>query len=244
MFSIDSRGMAFIRSFSDAKAYFERMEKPTRSGWQENERPLQHVRKHHIRLRKIDDDTYTCTLYSTDMVTYQRRGSITIHLHDSVSSRKFLDHTLPPGVMCGSHCGDTILHVPTSDECLFLTGNKIVLQKEEGKYGYRLISGAHERVREQLDKDMAKELRAKFKPFLTWWKAANNVVPFGHVKYRPNFENLITQANDRDTWGMLAQCVGTPANFMAYVYDSAGARKLLPIPNTLPFKRGRLSQSS
>lgn len=250
MFSIDTRGMACVHSFSEAKQFFESLVQPTRGDWKENERPLQNVRKHHMRLRKINDDTYACTLHSTDMVVYRRRGPITVCLHDSISSRKFLDRTLPLGVLCDSHRGNTVLRVPTVDDTLYLTGNRVVIEKEEGKYNgnnsvaYRLVSGADQRVRERLNKDLAKELRAKFKPFLTWWKAANNVVPFPLTYNKYDFEHCLPRVIDRDTWGVLAQHVGTPTDFMARVYDLMGARELHPIPNTEPFKVGRHWKSS
>lgn len=86
-----------ISNFAQAEETYKEV-KPIR-GKDGDIRPLGDRRKQHYRIVKIDDDTYACRLYNTDVATYYRDGKVKIDLGgwDTPTTRGFLQRVLPFG---------------------------------------------------------------------------------------------------------------------------------------------------
>ena len=68
-FGISTNALSRIYNFEDAEYTYNTI-KPVR-GNSKDIRPLGIRRAQHMRIRKIDDNTYAATLYRTDCVTYR-----------------------------------------------------------------------------------------------------------------------------------------------------------------------------
>lgn len=67
---VNMTNMVQLNSWAAANKHFSMTSKPRSKKWTEDERPLDCVRKHHLRLVRRDDASYDLVLYSTTMIRY------------------------------------------------------------------------------------------------------------------------------------------------------------------------------
>ena len=92
------RNFAVIRTFADCEGHYTNT--TTIRGYDKEEHgvPLRRDRVNHsyMRLMKLNDDTYACRLFQTNVVTFKRDGTIVVDLtYGSVSTREFAGRFLP-----------------------------------------------------------------------------------------------------------------------------------------------------
>jgi hypothetical protein len=129
-FHIDSFDLPPLRSYSDALNYWTRI-KPWRGHSPTDARPLANRGKHHMTIRKLNDNSIAMTLHSTDVVTYHPDGDVSLQAYGSVSTDAFARALTPDGV--GTHFNNGIGYV-------------IALIRDE-QQEMRLLRGKHVRLR-------------------------------------------------------------------------------------------------
>lgn len=247
MFSISTSGMRRLGSYNDCDTFFRNTDKPKRSArhpWEDNERPLDSPRMHHKRLITHNSGhSYSCVLYDTLMVEYFRNGEVTVTLHDSRSSRKFLDCVLPTGMSTVAFRGDTMLRVETNAEPLYLKGHTLILAPT-GPGQWKVISGAHPRVREFVDRRKINRVLKELKPFENYYRAAERLAPMDkpRASHFPNYTQAMLMSPD--SWPELAGNISGLESLRRHLYGVHDAWRIENIPNTLPPKRGSLSSYS
>jgi hypothetical protein len=245
MYSINTSGMKSARSFFECAMLYHDTDKPRGALWQDNERPLDGSRKHHMRLVKHSDSRYACTLYDTELVTYHKDGMVVVRTDDSVSSRKFMWNVLPKGIQAWSFRRRTMisLHNKSADPH-WLLGKHLVF-KQNGVGDWALLNQPEQRVREYLNKDKALAIKRQIRPFMKWHGAASKVAQFYlRANHHLTADDYTSMLDDRDQWGVLAQYMHSPKTFREKLYNLYGARELRDIPNTVRPKFGKLPQSS
>jgi hypothetical protein len=147
--------------------------KPIRGKEADDIRPLERRTKQHIRVVKIDDDTYACRLYHTDVATYHRDGRVVMTLGgwNTMSTREFFGHCLPYNFIFvyskqtisvtnwEAHCKDKPSHWHKLVDTITL--NTVT----------REITGGGQPTKQVVNRAKSKEARAKYKPFLDWAKS-------------------------------------------------------------------------
>jgi hypothetical protein len=136
-------------------------------------RPLERRSKQHLRVVKIDDDTYACRMYDTDVATYHRDGRVVMTLGgwNTMSTREFFGHCLPYNFIFvyskqtisvtnwEAHCKDKPSHWHKLVDTITL--NTVT----------REITGGGQPTKQVVNREKSKEARAKYKPFLDWAKS-------------------------------------------------------------------------
>lgn len=154
----------YITSFKEAETKYNET-KPIRGKEHMDIRPIGDRRAQHMRILKIDNDTYACRLYNTDVVTYKRDGTVELYTNgwDTQSTRKFMNACLPYGY--GVFKYKNRLHVSV-DGVPYIIGNTtmtINLATREVK-GYMIPT------KQLVDRRSSKEQRAPFQPFVEFMK--------------------------------------------------------------------------
>lgn len=243
MFSISTKDLPDIYSHESAARYFAAHTKPKRSEWLENERPLSGPRMHHKRLVKNNDGSYSCVLYHTPLITYSPNGDIVVRMHDSVSSRKFIDALTPHGMYAWSCSGTTglMVHTDTGRQWLLAERDTITLRRSTA-HTWEVLRGAAVRRREFVDRQKSKEIRAELKPFEDWYRAADNVIPFVRRSYmHAHILKSLDELKNKDCWPQLATNIPSIQALREHAYDEFGAREVRVIPNWTTPKKGRRS---
>jgi hypothetical protein len=137
-------------------------------------RPLESRSKQHLRVVKIDDDTYACRLYQTDVATYHRDGRVVMSLggYNTMSTRAFFAHTIPHGYYFMYH-KQTISIAKMPDHYIdkhtyhmLDTGGSITINTVTEE-----ITGGLQPTKQVVNRKKSKEARAQYKPFLDWAKS-------------------------------------------------------------------------
>jgi hypothetical protein len=121
-----------------------------------------------LRVVKIDNDTYACRLYYTDVAVYHRNGLVKITQGgwNTMSTREFLYKSLPYGFRINYH--NQRIHVTNSSavEGWHVMGESLTLNTHTGE-----ILGGIQPTKQVVNRAESKANRAKFKPFLAWAKS-------------------------------------------------------------------------
>jgi hypothetical protein len=156
-----------IGTFYDLEAKYLTT-KPIKGKVADDIRPLEKRSKQHMRVVKIDDDTYACRLYYTDVAVYHRNGLVKITLNgwNTMSTRNFLYHVLPYGFRINYH--NQRVHVANSSavEGWHGMGEALTLNSHTGE-----ILGGIQPTKQAVNREESKAKRAKYKPFLAWAKS-------------------------------------------------------------------------
>lgn len=142
--------------------------KPIKGKKADDIRPLEKRSKQHLRVVKIDDDTYACRLYYTDVAVYHRNGLVDIKLGgwNTMSTRNFLYHVLPYGFNCNYYNQRMHITDTNATEGWHLLGESLTLNTHTGE-----IFGGVQPTKQVVNREKSKAQRAKYKPFLAWAKS-------------------------------------------------------------------------
>jgi hypothetical protein len=169
-FSVDTRNIPWIANFKAAQTYFEARALPASKLWQEHEnaRPLDGNRQPHKRIVKINNvlhgEGYAMMLYSTPLITYYQDGTITVRLHDSVSSSAFFYRLSPDRISYFSARGRLYLRVQTGEIVRYVQGSGPITISPAGE-----ITGTEPRKKRVLDKKAARQAAECLKPLFQWY---------------------------------------------------------------------------
>lgn len=165
MFSISTAGLPPLRSYSDAKNYFNNTPRPRSDKWGDNERPLDGNRAFHKALVKVDDE-YHCKLHSTHVVQFKDPDTIVYRPWNSRSTRDFAEHFLWPVGRCLIYNTQNTF---VNNDIYYAANDDIVIRKANNKW---LVDPATPKCwRKVRDPDQLHELRTLSKPFMEWVNA-------------------------------------------------------------------------
>lgn len=163
MYSIDTRQLPRISSFDEAKARWEAVT-PIRGS---TLRPIGDRRKKHMQIVKYDEDTYSCRLYQTDLVTYKSNGDVIINFGgwNTLSSRKFVERVIPWRYSIRTN--KSRLHIVDHQnyKAYYIPDNSPVTIRADGH-----VVGALQPIKCVVDREATAEVRRVYKPFLAWAK--------------------------------------------------------------------------
>lgn len=163
MYSINAKQIPRISSFTEAKARWESVT-PIRGT---SLRPLGDRRKQHMQIVKHDEDTYSCRLYYTDLVTYKSNGDVIVNFGgwNTISSRKFIERILSHRYLIDNY--KTKLHIRDiqNSKVYYIPNNSPVTIRENGH-----IIGALQPIKQVVDREATAAIRRVYKPFLAWAK--------------------------------------------------------------------------
>lgn len=181
MFSIKSRKLPYARSYAQAEELFDRMlrrltarQKASSAPWSDRCVPLKNARSRHFKLeRRMDGDVvcYDFIYHRTTVVSHRSDGSIDMDVtYDSVSTRAFFDCFCPESVVVQSKRGYKWLVHHKNPGQLFYSTSKPLRFTAGGD-----IEGAEpvELTKRLVDRDKAKLLRVKLKPYVKWLTAVS-----------------------------------------------------------------------
>lgn len=252
-FTINTRRLPYLQNYQQCKDWFDKTQ-PGRSGygWMDYERPLDTQRMHHKRLvHNKTEDSYSCVLYETELVTYACDGWVQVRLHDSMSSSMFLHHMLPPGIRTfrprnrGTYKGSLMLEVDTPErtEWYVSDGFPFLLEKNRvSPHSWTVVTGYQQRHRETLDRRKLNETIKDLKRFKDWFVATERIAGPGY-KYRADPKVIHKDdIKNPETWVALSRLMYDESLFDDAIYQVQGARVITPIPNCTPPKTGRLGR--
>ena len=155
----------WVTSFTEAEIKYNSV-KPIRGKEHADIRPLGDRRAQHMRILKIDNDTYACRLYNTDVVTYKRDGTIELYTNgwDTQSTRKFMNACLPYGYGVSKY--NNRLHV-TVNNIPYILGNTVMTINTRTHE----VTGYIPPTKQVVDREASKEKRAPYKQFVEFMQS-------------------------------------------------------------------------
>ena len=163
MFAIDNRQIPRIGSFDEAKARWEAVT-PIRGS---TLRPIGVRNKKHMQIVKHDEDTYSCRLYTTDLVTYKGNGDMIINFGgwNTISSRAFVEKVIPRRYSIDNY--KSRLHIVDlqNSKAYYIPDNYPVTIRASGH-----VIGAIPPIKRVVDREATAKVRRVYKPFLAWAK--------------------------------------------------------------------------
>lgn len=166
--AISTRHLKPIRSYEEAKAYFEKTAPVRGASW----KPLGRRSETHKRIEKRGDD-YRFILYDTPVVTYTP-NEVFVKTHDTRSTIDFVNYYLPAYANALTHHGRMWVRVKTIDGDQYYDNDIRIVPHGDGWKvdGKRKLS-----TESVLDKKKAAEVRKLLHPYLTWRKATEKMNP-------------------------------------------------------------------
>lgn len=160
-----------IGSFSDAEDKYNNVT-PIRG---KDIRPLGDRRKQQNEIIKINDDTYACRLYNTDVATYHRDGRVVLYKGgwDTQTTNAFLCQVLPYGWLYHRENNKSHLRYSGTDTWFVMGNMQLTIDTNTNKVSGHLIP-----TKNLVNREASKIKRARFKPFLTWANSYMNVLGF------------------------------------------------------------------
>ena len=172
-----------IRSFDEAERRYNKV-KPIRGKELQDIRPMGDRRKQHARIVKIDDDTYACRMYETNVMTYHRDGRVelTDGGWDTQTTRQFMHACLPYGWGIHRHNGRThvlrkfstyltLAELETAQFFILGNGTTMTINTKTDE-----IEGFVPPTKQLVNREATKAKRAAFMPFLKWVDSYMNVL--------------------------------------------------------------------
>lgn len=163
MYSINNYHIPRISSFTEAKARWEAVT-PIRG---KALRPLGDRRKQHMQIIKHDEDTYSCRLYYTDLVTYKSNGDVIVDFGgwNTISSRAFIGRVLPQRYLIFNYKAKLHIRDLQNSKVYYIPSNGPVTIRENGH-----IIGTLQPIKQVVDREATAAIRRVYKPFLAWAK--------------------------------------------------------------------------
>jgi hypothetical protein len=169
--------MAFGNSFDFNIESFEQLEilynkiKPIREkehGVSRDIRPINSRNQKHVRVEKIDVDTYACVFYDTKCVIYHRNGELEVRTggYHTQSTTGFINACMPMWWQAYRH--QSMVHI--YDRMLrnyYIVGDKPVIISNCKGGPYEIVNAVMPTKRRVMRAE-SKAKRAKFQPFLTF----------------------------------------------------------------------------
>lgn len=185
MFSIDTSKLPSIRSYRDAKIFWERQNKsrssPTRAPrtyerWSSEAVPLRDWRSPHLSLvvacayPNSAPDYFELCLYGAPLVVYYADGTVQINGHGSRSSVAFTRCFLPPGVDLERCYGSLWLSYPGRDGQKYhpIGANTLTLDPLADRNGFQLRNITRSRNCAIIKRREATKVLKAIKPLIEW----------------------------------------------------------------------------
>lgn len=169
--------MAFGNSFDFNIESFEQLEtlynkvKPIREkdrGTQRDIRPINSRGQKHVRVAKIDADTYACVFYGTECVIYHRNGELEVKTggYATQSTTGFINACMPMWwqayrIQSMVHLYDRVLR-----KYYIVGDNSLIISDCRG--GPYEVTNAVVPTKNKVNRVESKAARAKYQPFLTF----------------------------------------------------------------------------
>jgi hypothetical protein len=163
-----------VFSFYDVELRYERT-KPIREkdrGTQRDIRPLGVRTNKHMRIEKIDADTYVCVFYSTNCVTYYRDGSVKFDVGgwSTMATAGFIDHCSPLGWQ--SVRSQQVIHMHhRGSNMSYIIGSQGLTIDKDGA-----VSGMDIPTKQKVNRALTNEKRKAYKPFLEFARGVMEVL--------------------------------------------------------------------
>jgi hypothetical protein len=156
----------WITSFNEAEIKYNSV-KPIRGKERDDIRPLGDRRAQHMRILKIDNDTYACRLYNTDVVTYYRDGTIEVSTNgwDTSSTANFASACLSSRYRVSKM--QNLIHLyDTHTYMYYIVGNSPLKIYPTGE-----VTGYVIPTKQLVDRQASKEKREPYKPFIEFMQS-------------------------------------------------------------------------
>ena len=196
--------MAYGNSFEFNISSFEGLEqlykdtKPINErgrGTDRDIRPLGRRTQKHVRMEKINDDTYACTFYDERCVIYHRNRKLEIHTGGWVtqSTKGFIDACLP--WRWGATMIQSMIHI--IDKPLnkyYIVGGLPLIISDYDSEVYEVINPVVPTKR-KVNREQSKVKREAYKPFLTFARGFMEVL---NIEVPKSDESWWVSARNRD----------------------------------------------
>lgn len=153
-----------VNSFASAEAKYESIV-PIR-GKTGDIRPLGRRSAQHMRIVKVNDDTYACNLYNTNIATFHRDGQVEYRTGgwETTSTANFLSACTPHGWWATKLNNRVQLH-DSRLSMWYVVGEGTTINLNTGE-----ITGYIPPTKQVVDRVATKEKRAPYRPFLDFIK--------------------------------------------------------------------------
>jgi hypothetical protein len=169
--------MAYGNSFDFSIESFEQLEsiynkvKPIREkdcGVSRDIRPINSRNQKHVRVEKIDIDTYACVFYNTRCVVYHRNGELEVKTsgYNTQSTTGFINACMPTMWSAFRHQSMVHLHDRLRTMYYIVGDSPLIISDYRGA-PYE-IKNAVMPTKSRVMRAESKAKRAKFQPFLTF----------------------------------------------------------------------------
>jgi len=178
-FHIDSFDLPPLRGYSDALNYWNRI-KPWRGHSPTDARPLASRGKHHMTIRKLNDNSIAMTLHSTDVVTYHPDGDVSLEAYSSVSTDMFARALTPGGITTAfNHALGYVvaLDFDGQQEMRLLRGKHVRLRKNSRGWFAVNPDDFTPFIKKSVDRKKANAAAKEYRldDFIAWYSAATKM---------------------------------------------------------------------
>jgi hypothetical protein len=193
-------GIEAIKNHAEAVKRWESI-KPIR-GRASDERPVGDRRKSHMQIRKNADESVTCVLYSTEVITFYSDNKVRLHVPSvwrTNTSAKFIEDVLGRWrVNTGMKDGDVIVAVKGDDARYLRVGENTIFEVAQGG-SLTLLSNDRVHTVFSVNRTEMNALRKTIAPFMKYL--------MGSIKLREGVFS-IEQANELITYLAENQILG------------------------------------
>lgn len=228
--------MVCISSYAEAEAHWNK----TKLWANTNKCPLSGRRETNKALSKLHDGSFECALYGTALVIYHPLGGVTLHTHNSLSSRMFMERVAPTGCCTRWTYGNTFWQIST-DEGLQYRLNSIEMYPGANKT-WRILRGGDQALETVKDKPLCAKIRRNLKMYASWYGVTSRLISIPH-DHQPGalpyqrLSQIVDGPFEPEIFPEIAPYLGSPSNYSFYdrIYRVVGAIRHAPVPfNRLP----------
>ena len=176
-----------LDSYAQALAVWSKI-KPWRGAYDENERPLDSRKKHHVTIRKVwfgAREAIACQLYATDCVIFYEDGQIDLDgSYNTVSTRSFIN------TICNTHgmiAGSDTVYLSYAEHRVYRPTNGCVTLQKDIDGQYRVDpDGVKPFVSKRIVRKVAKRIvdQTEYAAFRTFGLAYAGTMPPPKYRYR------------------------------------------------------------
>lgn len=244
MFAIQTHHMANINSFAQAEAFWAKT-----AVWKNQHasyRPLDGLRKFHMRLIKLDDGGYDCVLYNSSIVRYYP-DRVELGCYSSQSTRAFASCVEPTGCSPVSASGQMFWQVATPDGIRFYAeGRERLKLAARGSGLWELTNKPQEQVVWHHDRGLATQARKMVKTYANWFAVVKKLTgreplhsSSSAFPEKPIIFEFVKHHDDAQKFQIFADMLGSPKAVTELLYLHTGARYSTPsthdcLPKRMP----------
>jgi hypothetical protein len=199
-----------VFSFGDVETRYERT-KPVREkdrGVANDIRPLGKRTNKHMRIAKLDADTYACVFYHTECVTYHRDGSVNVNVGgwQTSATAGFIDHCAPVGWRAWRTQQIIHMYHRQSNMAYIVSDTGFTIDKDGA------VSGMDIPTKQKANRALTNEKRKAYKPFLEFARKVMEVLNIDVPKlairrHGSNLLHRIETATEEEYLELLSQLV-------------------------------------